>query len=131
MKMGANDWNPGAGWTLSTSGNQYAVWIKTSAARQANITKAEVSYEPKDTITISPNPIKSNTVQMQIEANNEGLAAVKIVNLKGSEVYSTAALAINKGTNKIEIEVPALTSGNYIAVIMLNNTQTTVRFIVE
>jgi alpha-amylase len=131
MKMGATDWNPGIGWTLSTSGNQYAVWIKTTAARQANITKAEVSFEPKDAITISPNPVKNNVVQMQIEANNEGVAAIKIVNLKGSEVYKAEALAINKGLNKIEIEVPALISGNYIAVIMINNKQTTVRFIVE
>lgn len=28
VKIGPNDWTPGAGWTLSTYGNQYAVWVK-------------------------------------------------------------------------------------------------------
>lgn len=28
MKIGPNSWSPGAGWTLATSGNNYAVWTK-------------------------------------------------------------------------------------------------------
>lgn len=28
MKIGPNSWSPGAGWTLQTSGNNYAVWMK-------------------------------------------------------------------------------------------------------
>lgn len=28
MKMGGKDWNPGTGWILATSGNNYAVWTK-------------------------------------------------------------------------------------------------------
>ena len=28
MKIGPNNWNPGSGWTLQTSGNNYAVWMK-------------------------------------------------------------------------------------------------------
>ena len=27
MKIGPNSWSPGAGWTLQTSGNNYAVWM--------------------------------------------------------------------------------------------------------
>ncbi|WP_310556499.1 starch-binding protein [Flavobacterium sp.] len=131
MKMGANDWNPGTGWTLSTSGNQYAVWIKTSAAREANSMKENVSFEPKDVIIISPNPVKNNLVKMQIESYNDAIATIKIVNLKGNEVYNNEKQIINKGINTVEIAIPTLISGNYIAVITLNNIQRTVRFIVE
>ena len=28
MKIGPNSWSPGAGWTLQTSGTNYAVWVK-------------------------------------------------------------------------------------------------------
>ncbi len=28
MKIGPNSWSPGAGWTLATSGNNYAVWTR-------------------------------------------------------------------------------------------------------
>ena len=28
MKIGPNNWSPGAGWTLQTSGTNYAVWMK-------------------------------------------------------------------------------------------------------
>jgi alpha-amylase len=28
MKIGPNSWSPGTGWTLQTSGNNYAVWMK-------------------------------------------------------------------------------------------------------
>ena len=28
MKIGPNSWSPGSGWTLQTSGNNYAVWMK-------------------------------------------------------------------------------------------------------
>jgi len=28
MKIGPNSWSPGSGWTLRTSGNNYAVWMK-------------------------------------------------------------------------------------------------------
>eukprot|EP00456_Euglypha_rotunda_P054900 TRINITY_DN4448_c0_g1_i9.p1 TRINITY_DN4448_c0_g1~~TRINITY_DN4448_c0_g1_i9.p1 ORF type:complete len:302 (+),score=19.33 TRINITY_DN4448_c0_g1_i9:228-1133(+) len=28
MKLGTSDWQPGSGWTLRTSGNNYAVWTK-------------------------------------------------------------------------------------------------------
>ena len=28
MKIGPNSWQPGAGWTLRTSGNNYAVWTR-------------------------------------------------------------------------------------------------------
>jgi alpha-amylase len=28
MKIGPNSWSPGAGWTLQTSGTNYAVWMK-------------------------------------------------------------------------------------------------------
>lgn len=28
MKIGPNSWSPGAGWTLATSGNDYAVWTR-------------------------------------------------------------------------------------------------------
>jgi alpha-amylase len=28
MKIGPNDWSPGAGWELVTWGNQYAVWAQ-------------------------------------------------------------------------------------------------------
>lgn len=30
MKIGPTDWNPGSGWTLRTSGDQYAVWTKNA-----------------------------------------------------------------------------------------------------
>ncbi|RYE68885.1 MAG: alpha-amylase, partial [Oxalobacteraceae bacterium] len=28
MKIGPNSWSPGSGWTLQTSGTNYAVWMK-------------------------------------------------------------------------------------------------------
>jgi alpha-amylase len=28
MKIGPNSWRPGAGWTLQTSGNNYAIWMR-------------------------------------------------------------------------------------------------------
>lgn len=28
MKIGPNSWSPGSGWTLRTSGDQYAVWTR-------------------------------------------------------------------------------------------------------
>jgi alpha-amylase len=28
MKIGPNSWSPGTGWTLQTSGTNYAVWMK-------------------------------------------------------------------------------------------------------
>ncbi len=28
MKLGSNDWNPGVGWNLAASGNDYAVWTQ-------------------------------------------------------------------------------------------------------
>lgn len=31
MKIGSTDWNPGSGWTLAASGNNYAVWTKGSS----------------------------------------------------------------------------------------------------
>lgn len=32
IKIGPTDWSPGTGWTLRTSGNQYAVWTKSKLA---------------------------------------------------------------------------------------------------
>jgi len=28
MKIGQGDWDPGSGWTLATSGKNYAVWTR-------------------------------------------------------------------------------------------------------
>jgi len=32
IKMGSNDWNPGAGWSLATYGKEFAVWTQTTKA---------------------------------------------------------------------------------------------------
>ncbi|MFW7378481.1 MAG: glucan 1,4-alpha-maltotetraohydrolase domain-containing protein [Oligoflexus sp.] len=42
MKIGPGDWNPGAGWTLASAGDQYAVWTQLAAV---------VKPDPVDPIT--------------------------------------------------------------------------------
>ncbi len=129
MKMGPNDWSPGIGWTLSTSGNQYAVWVKTAA--KINDTTNNVSFEFTDKASISPNPVTNKLAKLRIETETNGEAFIKIIDMKGSEVYELNNLKINKGLNDVNIQLPSVLSGNYIAILSINNKQTTVRFIVE
>lgn len=131
MKMGPNDWNPGTGWVLSTSGNQYAVWVKTgSLARLTDLTVSP-SFEAKESIGISPNPIVNKVAQIQIEAIQEGAAQISIVDITGKEVYNVNNVKVNKGINAIDLQLSAIPDGNYIALVQLNNKQTSVRFIVK
>jgi alpha-amylase len=129
MKMGPNDWSPGAGWTLSTSGNQYAVWVK-SASRNTDL-ENEISFEIADKADFIPNPIVNKLGKLRIDAQNDGEAFVKIIDVKGSEVYQLNNLKINKGMNYIDVQLSSIPSGNYLAMISINNKPTTIHFIVE
>ena len=51
MKIGPNDWNPGAGWTLRTSGNQYAVWSKSTGG--GGCTSVPVAFSIANASTVS------------------------------------------------------------------------------
>ncbi|PHV12497.1 alpha-amylase C-terminal beta-sheet domain-containing protein [Chitinimonas sp. BJB300] len=50
VKIGPADWSPGAGWTLRTSGNQYAVWTK---GKLAECTTVPVSFSIANAATLA------------------------------------------------------------------------------
>lgn len=67
----------------------------------------EPTVEPKE-ITISPNPIRQN--QFTYRTNIKDIERIKLINLNGQVVYSTAASHTN------EVNLPALPSGMYIVI---------------
>jgi len=58
MKLGAGDWNPGAGWNLAVSGDQYAVWDKAivNPIPALTITPAGGTYNSVQTVNLSATP---------------------------------------------------------------------------
>lgn len=71
MKIGGTDWNPGAGWTLATSGSGYAVWTKSSVADTA---------APSTPTGLSASGITSTSVNLAWAAatDNVGVTGYKV-----------------------------------------------------
>ncbi len=129
MKMGATNWDPGVGWVLSTSGNQYAVWVKTGSAKIAE-TEIENSLTI-ETASISPNPVINKFAKLQIETLSDETAEINFINSLGSEVYKMNNVKLAKGSNKVDVQLSSLPTGYYFAQIKLKNKTLTVKFVVD
>jgi hypothetical protein len=128
MKMGPNDWAPtGTGWTLATSGNQYAVWVKSALKFDTD----QPSSALDQTIKLLSNPIENNIVKLQIESSGNDVTDIKIIDIKGSEILTMNNVTIKAGANKIDVPLNSIASGNYIAILKLNGKQLTTKFIVN
>ncbi len=127
MKMGASDWSPGIGWTLSTSGNQYAVWVKNGLA------VADVDNKYVNKAQIVPNPVIDKSGKIQIETTIDGIKAdIKIINVLGIQVYELNGVDLNKGVNTIDVQLLAIPTGNYLAQVQYDGkTISVIKFIVN
>jgi alpha-amylase len=131
MKMGANNWDPGVGWVIAASGNQYAVWVKTGTAK---IAQGDVNEEVSlalDAASISPNPVTEKSAKLKIETVSAGKADITIVNSVGSEVYKMNDVSLTKGNNTVALQLPSLSTGYYVALVQLENKTLTVKFVVN
>jgi alpha-amylase len=127
MKMGSSDWSPGTGWTLSTSGNQYAVWVKNGLGVD------DTANQYVNKAQIIPNPVTDKAGKIQIETTIDGIKAnIKIINVLGIEVYELNGVELNKGVNTIDIQLSAIPTGNYLAQVKFEGeTISVIRFIVN
>ncbi|MBB5018002.1 alpha-amylase [Chitinivorax tropicus] len=59
VKIGPNSWSPGNGWTLSTSGTNYAVWVKggsnNSCSVQVNFSIANANTDASQSVYVVGN----------------------------------------------------------------------------
>jgi alpha-amylase len=127
MKMGPNDWNPGTGWTLSTSGNQYAVWVKN------NLAVNEIDNSIVNNIQVVPNPVTYKNGHIKIETlENVTNAAITILNTLGMPIYELKGMQLNKGVNTIDAQLSSFPTGQYMAQVQFESkTIAVVKFIVN
>jgi 1,4-alpha-glucan branching enzyme len=82
-------------------------------------------------VSVVPNPVRSNMVQLQIEAVFKGSGNIKIINSHGATIRSLEKINISAGKNNIGISFLKLAPGCYTALLQLNNDVIPVKFIVN
>lgn len=72
--------------------------------------------------------VNSNTLNAFFDATTTGTATINITDLSGRSVFSTS-LSVQKGANNINLTVPTLNSGVYVATLLQNGKSKSVKFV--
>lgn len=72
--------------------------------------------------------VNGNTLNASFDATTTGTATINITDLSGRSVFSTS-LSVQKGANNINLTVPTLNSGVYVATLLQNGKSKSVKFV--
>lgn len=99
---------------------------KASKNEESEINKENVSSVQN----LFPNPTRGNITLEINSVQISSIAQITIYDLSGKEIYVKQS-NLMRGLNKIEIELPKLSSGIYLCRILLDNEQIHSKFVVE
>ncbi len=101
----------------------YSDWIQVNEDQITGI----VSQAEGKNYNIYPNPV-SNTLNIDLFANENDNTEIQILNTAGQVVYSTTQ-TLNNGQNNLSFDVNSLTKGVYFIKINGSNTYETKKFV--
>lgn len=87
-----------------------------------------VDYYTKLELTLSPNPVSGNEVQLGINTDNAGDFEIEIFSLTG-EILSQSTESVAKGSQQMNLDLTNLPKGLYILKATQNNQIRTIRFV--
>lgn len=89
----------------------------------SNTISGELKSTEFDVFNITPNPTNINPLA-NIFATKDGVMSLKIFDILGKQIKDEA-INLNKGTNKIEIDLTSLPAATYLVAFNLNNKNIT------
>jgi len=112
VKIGPNSWSPGAGWTLRTSGINYAVWTYGAAVARLG---GEENGSNKLALTLEqnyPNPSNGSSVVAFTLPDHQHVS-IEVFNAMGEKVLEVANGEYSQGKHQLPIDLTHLRSGIY------------------
>jgi alpha-amylase len=131
MKIGPNSWSPGTGWTLRTSGINYAVWTKNGA----DALDGEEAIDDHAGYALSldqnyPNPANGSTTIPFVLPNKQH-ASVKLYNAMGNEVAVLANGEYEEGRHELNVDLGSIKPGIYTYRLVSAGESLTKRLVVK
>ena len=135
MKIGPGSWWPGYGWTLRTSGNDYAVWDKSGksgpVAGDDNATSSDEITEEQLSLTAAPNPASGATTL------NFRLLSAEAYDLSVSDLHGRTLVNLpnqaagTPGPRSHRLETTEFPAGIYLVRIRQGERAETLKLIVR
>lgn len=88
-----------------------------------------IGAKSTELLNIYPNPV-NNQLNFNIEVSKAGSAVINIYDLKGNIQNVTSLGSLNKGNNKVSLNVNYLTPGTYLLQITVGNEMQRAKFVV-
>jgi alpha-amylase len=133
MKIGPNSWSPGSGWTLRTSGHNYAVWSRNGSEVE------DATMFDDDSVLVAyelgldqnyPNPANgSTTVAFTLPAKQDVI--IKLYNMLGNEVATIANGNYEEGRHEVELNTQDLKPGIYTYKLSAGSKSLTKKMVVQ
>jgi len=88
-----------------------------------------VETEIRETIKVIPNPVRSNTLSIVNDVEQDGDLDAKIYDING-QLLQSASFGVAKGRNNLQMNVNDITTGVYILETTQNGVKKTQRFLI-
>jgi hypothetical protein len=93
------------------------------------VSKLIFNADNKTALIIAPNPVKENE-SVLVESKLAATTTYKIINTNG-QIVQSAKIILQKGINKIAVNVSSLSAGTYLFVTEIKNERVTGKFVKE
>ncbi len=99
--------------------------------RYSQVITLNIKHSTSNTISVFPNPVKGNTIGLQLQDLEKGMYSVRILSIEGKEVYKQQLQISNNNTNTTINPTIKLASGVYTLQVVGKTINYNYKFIVE